>query len=292
MFLKVIAGEISEDRLVNNLKIASFLLMMASLFSRAEAQICTLPLDAFVPRGETLAVPASKVAGKSMRNVFIQELEKKVDELAQLVDQGIEDIKPKKLGKLRKFFVIFRHFSEIYSKQGALPESLENLAFLPGKVVDALRNGNTAKAKQFLDRLREAISTENRAKIFADIGHLKIAKTKDIIKNIEASEEEIGHLLSKKVLNFEEFHDLKKGVRRFVYILKYRIELRGEDEFAELAKRHEKLLDMLGETTDEIAELKLEISRKELQKLDFAVTPEIRELVQDFVKSISTVYDF
>jgi hypothetical protein len=49
---------------------------------------------------------------------------------------------------------------------------------------------------------------------------------------------------------------------------------------------------MLGETTDEIAELKLEMPRKELEKLDFTVTPEIRARIEKFVKSVVVVYDF
>lgn len=272
--------------------LVTLVLLALLLPGKGHALECPIPQFIAANAAPILEVPTSRAAAKAMRKEYLKEIKEAISDLKELVDTSHPERNTEKITKVRKFFVMFRHYSELYTKEGKLPKSVEKLAFLPGKIVDAATNNNLDKAGKFIDRLDDALSKEGIKQILKDAKSLTVESESGIRKNIENSVQEIRNLSEKGSLSYEEFHDMKKAIRRFFYLQKYRIKIRGETQLKEAAKVQSELIALLSKTTDDIAAMKLEIERDELAKIPFTVSPEIRDKISAFIGSLRYVSDF
>lgn len=234
-----------------------------------------------------ILIPTTKTTLKNYREVYREHTLTKLSELEKLIKQANPDIV--QIGASRKFFVLFRHFSELFTKQGSLPANLEFIAKKSGKFVDAIKASKNKKAFSIKQELLKHINKIKKSGLDADLATIKIAKRKKVEFRIKESIAKVKGAIQQSQLSSEEFHNLKKSVRRLTSIVRFRSDILKQTHLKTLADDHQRVIDLLGETTDEIARLKLSLSTKELEKKIFPLTGHIKAEIKDLLNSIEVV---
>jgi CHAD domain-containing protein len=235
------------------------------------AKTCSL---AYVPKVVNqkilIEIPIQKKTLMVYREFYRKNFDNVLSEIKKIMKSGSKT-NISKLSDQRKFFVTLRHYAELFTKNGKLPKKIEELTKKIGKFSDAVEAGKIKKSLNYRDDIISLIRSLKNKSSVDKISRLKIVKRSVVRNRVQQTKDEISKLITKGKLSENEFHSLKKAVRRVSSVVRFRMSYIGDSHLKKIVANHKAIIDSLGETTDQIAKMKMLGQKKKLGTMVFDV---------------------